>query len=115
MDDKDLRVLKKMLEYTNSISEYSKDIHSVDELKNHKMVAEAVCFDILQIGELANRGLSNDCKNELPNIPWPLINGLRNRIVHGYNYINWDVVYETVQDDIKTLGLELEKIIRENY
>ena len=111
MENKETRVVKKMLQYANSICDYCKDIKDAASLSKNTLVAEAVCFDILQIGELAKDGLSDECKASM-NIPWPEINGLRNRIVHGYDEINFEIVYETISEDIPFLIQELNRFLQ---
>lgn len=109
MENKDKRVLEKITQYAMSIVKYCKEINSAESLKNNSMIAEAVCFDLLQIGELAKDGLSESCKAEVE-LPWSQINGLRNRIVHGYSDINFQIIYETVKDDIPALIEMLSRI-----
>lgn len=110
MENKDLRIIKKILEYIKNIKIYCKDIKTAKELQKNSMLAEAVCFDILQIGELAKDGLSEKCKEQITNIPWSQIYGLRNRIVHGYDNINFEIIFETIKEDIPLLEKELKKI-----
>ena len=49
-------------------------------------------------------------KDAHPEIPWPEIIGLRNRIVHVYFEIDLDIVWNIVNDDVPTLIRELERI-----
>jgi uncharacterized protein with HEPN domain len=57
-------------------------IASVDEFKNNTLVRDAVVFNLLQVGELANNHLTDSFKGKHNYIPWINIYGLRNRIVH---------------------------------
>jgi len=114
MESKDQRVLKKILCYTKNIMEYSNGISKSEDLENNSMVAEAICFDILQIGELAKNSLSAEMKLEMSSIPWGQINGLRNRIVHGYGDVDFDIIFETIKDDIPELSNQLSNYIKAN-
>ena len=60
---------------------------------------EVICFNLFQIGELAN-GLSEEFVKEYNGIPWKQIIGMRHRIVHGYDTINLDIVWNTSVDSI---------------
>jgi uncharacterized protein with HEPN domain len=59
------------------------------------------------IGEAAGR-VSEAARVEHPEIDWPKIVGMRNRIVHDYRRIDLDVVWETATLDVHRLVLALE-------
>jgi uncharacterized protein with HEPN domain len=40
-------------------------------------------------------------------VPWPSIVGLRNRLVHGYDDIDHDIVWQIVTTDLPLLASEL--------
>ena len=61
------------------------------------------------VGEAASR-VSADTKEAHPEIPWPKIIGLRNRLVHAYFEVNLERVWETVQRDIPYLITQLEPL-----
>ena len=61
------------------------------------------------IGEAA-RGLTDDFKNNHPEIPWKKIVSMRNRLTHGYFDVNLDIVWETVARDLPPLIEVIEKI-----
>jgi hypothetical protein len=46
------------------------------------------------------------------NIPWIQIIGMRNRLIHGYDNIDFGILYKTVTEDLPPLVAELEKIIQ---
>ena len=66
------------------------------------------CIEI--IGEAASK-ISNESRGALPQIPWPNIIGMRNRLIHAYFDINLDILWKTVLEDPPPLILELEKIV----
>jgi uncharacterized protein with HEPN domain len=68
---------------------------------------DAVYRRLEVIGEAANR-LSDEFKSQYPLIPWYQIVGMRNVLVHEYDSIDLDLVWETVQRDIP----KLEKYIK---
>ena len=74
---------------------------------------EIVCFNILQIGELA-KSLSNDFLLNHNDVPWPNVKGIRDRIVHGYGTIRFDVIWQTVIEDVKPLNDYCAQIIKED-
>src|SRR4051794_6695093 len=66
------------------------------------------CVEI--IGEAASR-VSHSVQNSYPNIPWPEIISMRNRLIHGYDLVDYEIVWSTVRDDLPPLISELEKLI----
>lgn len=44
-------------------------------------------------------------------IPWGQIVGLRNRLIHGYDNVDFDILWEIVTKDLPPLIAELEKIL----
>lgn len=65
---------------------------------------------LLILGEAANR-VERTCQAELSEIPWSSIVGMRNRLVHGYDSIDWAIVYFTVRDELPKLVDVLERYI----
>jgi uncharacterized protein with HEPN domain len=63
------------------------------------------------VGEAANR-VSVDCRLKYPSIPWQQVIGMRNRLIHGYDKVDLNVLWDTVDDDLPHLIEELEKILR---
>jgi uncharacterized protein with HEPN domain len=50
-------------------------------------------------------------KKNSPSIPWLQIVGMRNRLVHGYDAVDLDVLWDTIVDDLPPLITALEKIL----
>jgi len=63
------------------------------------------------IGEAAARVPLQD-RDRFPGIPWRDVVDLRNRLIHGYDEVNFDILWAIVQQDLPPLVAELEKIIR---
>jgi uncharacterized protein with HEPN domain len=70
----------------------------------------AVLNLIQTIGEAATR-VSQGTRARHPNIPWKEIIGMRNILVHRYDVINHDVVWDTVTKGIPALIRELETML----
>jgi uncharacterized protein with HEPN domain/predicted nucleotidyltransferase len=67
------------------------------------------CIEI--IGEAGTK-ISNQSREDLPQIPWPNIIGMRNRLIHAYFDINLDILWKTVIEDLPPLISKLEEIIK---
>lgn len=77
------------------------------------IIKDALCFNLLQIGELAKKFEPNFIK-EYGSAPWKKIKGMRDIIVHGYGTILFDKIWKTVTQDIKPLKEYCEKILAQN-
>ncbi len=60
--------------------------------------------------ETANR-VPPEVQRKYPQIPWPQLISLRNRLIHGYDQVDFDILWQIVTQDLPALGNELEKII----
>lgn len=66
------------------------------DLDTDTMLRFALTQVVQIIGEAASQ-VSEAGRAELPNLPWPQIVGMRNRLVHAYFDINADILWDTVQ------------------
>jgi uncharacterized protein with HEPN domain len=81
------------------------------EVLARERVLELALVRLIEIvGEAANR-LSIEDQSRYPSIPWREIVGMRNRLVHGYDAIDLDVLWDTVQVDLPQLIKELERAL----
>ena len=62
------------------------------------------------IGEAANR-VSKAKQRQLSQISWPLIIGMRNRLIHGYDVVDLDIIWRTVPEELPSLISILEEIV----
>ena len=83
---------------------------SQEEFLADEMRQSATAFDISTIGESA-ANISDEFQKDHPEIPWVKMRGMRNRLVHIFDYEQID--YEIVWDVAKNALPELELKIRE--
>jgi uncharacterized protein with HEPN domain len=62
------------------------------------------------IGEAANR-VPDENRAEYPQLPWLQMIGLRNRLIHGYDSVDFDILWVIIQKDLPDLIGQLEEII----
>lgn len=62
------------------------------------------------VGEAAARVPATD-RAAHPAIPWPQIVALRNRLIHGYDSVDFDILWNIVRRDLPPLVAALERII----
>ena len=54
------------------------------------------------IGEAATR-VPAETRALYPRVPWKSIVGMRHRLIHGYDYIDYDVLWDAITDDLEPL------------
>ena len=111
MEDKDKEVLLKILAHIHHILDYTNKYRNMAEFEADTMCVEATVFNMMQIGELAKTSLSDDFKKSIQSIPWNQIYGLRNRIVHGYEGVDFKIVWDTIKDDIPKLESDIIELL----
>lgn len=72
------------------------------DLDTDEMLGLAMVRLLEIIGE-ASKNVPQDIKDQTPQLPWPLIARMRDRIAHGYFDINMDRVWEVVTGDLPPL------------
>jgi uncharacterized protein with HEPN domain len=68
---------------------------------------EAVNRKFEIIGEAARR-LSQEAKQQFPEVPWDLATTMRNLLIHDYDDVDLNVVWETAQKDLPPLIARIE-------
>ena len=106
---KDKGILLQIIKRCNRVIEKVSNI-SEAEFSLNDDIKEVVCFNLFQIGELANV-LSVEFIKEYNKIPWKQIIGMRNRIVHGYDTINLEIVWNTAIESIPKLKSYYKEIL----
>ena len=104
---KDDAYLEDILTAAQSIRRFTAGI-SVEAFKANEEKYEAVTRKFEIIGEAARR-LSDESKGHFPEIPWRLLTAMRNILIHDYDDVDLDIVWETVQRDLPPLIARLEK------
>lgn len=70
----------------------------------------AVLHQLMVIGEAVKRLSSSFCK-EHPKIPWSLIAGMRDKLIHAYDVVDFDEVWKTAKKDIPALYKYLSPLL----
>jgi uncharacterized protein with HEPN domain len=99
-----------ILEAIGKIKTFTKDMDR-DEFLENDLVMDAVVRNIEIIGE-AIKNLPEEFKKNNPSIQWKDIAGMRDRIVHFYFGLDFQVIWDTVQIDIPELEEKIRKLVK---
>ena len=83
---------------------------SLDEFLADEMAQAAVIRCVEVIGEAA-RLVSEDSRKRAPDIPWPLITGMRHVLAHEYGTVDLDRVYDVVTKHLPVLLTHLRDLV----
>ncbi len=83
---------------------------SRDDIHNDRMLNLALVRLLEIVGEAASR-TPLDERARYGNLPWGQIVGLRNRLIHGYDSVDLDILWQIVNHDLPPLILGLEQIV----
>jgi len=73
-----------------------------EELDTDRQLNLALVRLLEIVGEAAAR-VSHEVQAAHCDIPWPEIVGLRNRLIHGYDDVDLDILWDIIQDDLPEL------------
>lgn len=96
-----IRAVRLMLSFVRGID---KDTFLRDE-----KTQSAVPHQLLVLGEAVKR-ISNDFRVAHPDVPWKLMAGMRDKIIHEYDAVDLDEVWKTIDSDIPKLVPVLEPL-----
>jgi len=98
--------LSKIQQYINGLS--------YDDFANDHKTQDAIIRNIEIVGEASKR-LSTEVKEQYPDIPWKMISGTLDRLIHGYFGVNIDIVWEIATIDVPELEQMMRKIEEEYF
>ena len=103
--------LRHMLDAALEIRQYVQSSTRDDLGRDRKLVHSLVRL-LEIIGEAATQ-VSKEFRDSTPEIPWPIMFGMRNRLIHAYFSINLSIVWSTSTEDIPPLIAELTRLLDE--
>jgi len=101
--------LQHILDAISRMEEYVHELSYEGFLEN-RLVQDGVIRQIEIIGEAAKR-LSPKMRNQVSDIPWKDIAGMRDKLIHDYMGVDIDAVWDTVSKDIPELKNKLKNLI----
>ncbi len=101
--------LRQMLDHACEATAMLGD-HTREDLEENRMLELALVHLVEIVGEAANRVSDQTCER-FPSIPWSAIVGMRNRLAHGYDKVDLQILYDTIIEDLPPLIQTLEDVL----
>lgn len=81
-----------------------------DAFSKDTRTQSAVLHQLMVLGEAVKR-LSDGFREDHPEIPWRLIAGMRDKLIHDYDAVDFDEVWKTTEKDIPDLLKKLAPMV----
>jgi uncharacterized protein with HEPN domain len=97
-----INAIEKIQSYTQGMDEerFYQDQKTIDAVERN--------FEIL--GE-ASSHIPEDIQNQYSHIEWRKIKSMRNFVIHDYDDVEHDILWETIRQNLPDLKISLEKIL----
>ncbi len=102
----DPALIDDIAEAIRRIERYTADM-TFDAFLADTRTQDAVVRNIEIIGE-AVKGLSAEFRKGRHTVQWSEIAGMRDRLIHHYAGVNWEIVWDVVQTKLPALRVALE-------
>ncbi len=99
--------LRHMLEHAREAITLLGDL-STAQLREARVLQLALLHLVEIVGETATR-VSRPTRDTLPNIPWRGMVNMRNKIIHGYDTVKVEVLWDTIVNDLPPLVKLIEE------
>jgi uncharacterized protein with HEPN domain len=101
--------LNHILDEINFLVKETEDKKFEEFIKNE--VLKRACARSLEIIGEAVKNLSNDFKKSHKGIEWKKIAGLRDKMIHDYFGVNWDIVWDVIKNQIPRLKGQVDSML----
>lgn len=109
MHKDDIAYLEHILDRSNKIIQFTHGMTESDFLDDEK-TQSAVIRELEVIGEATKR-ISDNYKNSHTEIPWKLMSGMRDVLIHDYEGVDPYTVWDTIQQNIPILIEQIKKLL----
>ena len=109
LPERDMAALEDMLSYSREALALAAG-RTREALDADRVLCLALQRLLEIVGEAASR-VSPETREHLPDLPWRPAIGMRNRLIHGYDMVDADVVWGTLVVDLPPLVTRLEGVL----
>ncbi|MDK2789710.1 MAG: hypothetical protein PWP15_217 [Methanothermococcus sp.] len=112
MSKRDIRAfLLDILDSMNAIDDYVKNT-TFDEFLNNRMMRQAVIRELEIIGE-ATKNIPEKIRKKYPEIPWKGMAGVRDKVIHGYFGVDYDIIWKLIKVRIPQTKPLIEDVLKD--
>lgn len=101
--------LHHIIDSINKIRSYT-DGYTFNKFITNEMLVDAILRNFEIIGEASNN-LGDDFKTDHITIDFRSAVSIRNRLIHGYDDVNLEIVWNTIKKDLPKMKKEIKKIL----
>lgn len=102
--------LRHIRDETEYLIERSRGLEK-DEFLQDETLKRAFVRSIEIIGE-ATKQIPDDLRQKYDHIEWRAMAGMRDRLIHGYFGVDYDIVWDVVINKVPALRQEIEQILK---
>ena len=101
--------LQDIIEAMDDIESFVKGM-TFEEFKEDKRTFAACVRNLEIIGE-AVKNLPEDLKDEHDDVPWRVVAGMRDKVIHAYFGVSHEIIWTTIRTDFPGFRLSIEGIL----
>jgi Uncharacterized conserved protein len=103
-----LDCLDDILDGVEKIKRYTREM-TYEEFVDDSKTVDAVLRNFEMIGEAA-KNVPDEIRQEYDDVPWSEMTGMRDKLIHGYATVELQIVWTTIQEEVPTLGAQIESV-----
>lgn len=107
----DREFLKHVLDEIRFVTRETKGMSYDDFMKNETL--KRACTRSIEIIGEAVKNLSADFRRKHRDIEWKKIAGMRDKVIHFYFGVNWDIVWDVIEKQLPDLKVKVEILLKE--
>ncbi len=101
--------LRHVLDEITFLLEHTRGL-SFDDLMEDAVLQRACARSFEIMGE-AVKHISNDFRRKHKEIDWRNIAGMRDKLIHQYFGVNWNILWDVIKEKLPGVQIHLEKIL----
>ena len=93
---------------------YLEPVPDLEAFRRNQQVQDAVLRNIEIIGEAVSKitTAAPEFVNQHPEVPWAQMRGMRNVAIHEYFFVDLEIVWKTLRDDLPQLKQQIDALLR---